>query len=485
MRDTTRVIQSFQAIISQAPPNVRNRIEVPDDLIRAWLHLIMGLIQISLNYQAWDENMNVADGLIRRGMDEIINKLSTRSLLDYSVVLPMDLVVLFSSRLLRNFTGKFPNINKTYSDYLKGLEHNITKLNSNRAYQLRLTLFRQEVSAIRSVIKSQMEAIAAINGVLKLNWNEHTSSEREMVGRERDKSKTDRTTRVYFPERQEAVSVDRPIATDHFMRDLNGFGQSFSKLSATDPGGFSELFGRECGACVDRRDREFYELSIAASRLVITNTNNIEVTKDRQEAAVYAFTMVTIIFLPLGTISSIFGMNSSDVRDMEAGQWAYWATAVPTTLLVIVAGLWWMGELRNLVDWVRGLAFSPPSRRSSGKYREELPPTGVVWQSPLHIRYTNRPPPPLPSPPPPPGMFPPRPLARPPSGHGPSGRYGHHGVQGGGYGGRSDRARRRAAVSYAAGRRRRFPNQPQITPYSLPARPGSPPMLQEFPTWRD
>lgn len=75
-------------------------------------------------------------------------------------------------------------------------------------------------------------------------------------------------------------------------------------------------------------------------------------TKDRQEQAIYAFTIVTIIFLPLSAVSSVFGMNSSDIRDMEAGQWLYWATAIPVTILTIVLGLWWMGEMGHLVDWV-------------------------------------------------------------------------------------------------------------------------------------
>lgn len=92
----------------------------------------------------------------------------------------------------------------------------------------------------------------------------------------------------------------------------------------------------------------------------------IDTTKDRQEAAVFAFTMVTIVFLPLGTISSIFGMNTSDIANMELGQWVYWATALPTTGLVIVLGLWWMGELENLFNklpnWV-------PYRRSGTRSR--------------------------------------------------------------------------------------------------------------------
>lgn len=75
-------------------------------------------------------------------------------------------------------------------------------------------------------------------------------------------------------------------------------------------------------------------------------------TKDRQEQAIYAFTIVTIIFLPLSAVSSIFGMNTSDIRDMEAGQWLYWASAIPVTILVIVLGLWWMGELGYLFNWM-------------------------------------------------------------------------------------------------------------------------------------
>ena len=40
-------------------------------------------------------------------------------------------------------------------------------------------------------------------------------------------------------------------------------------------------------------------------------------------------------------------MNTSDIRNLEQGQWLYWATAVPITIGVILIGLWWMGELRN------------------------------------------------------------------------------------------------------------------------------------------
>lgn len=57
-----------------------------------------------------------------------------------------------------------------------------------------------------------------------------------------------------------------------------------------------------------------------AERLAQSAREYKENKKDRQEAAIYVFTIVTIIFLPISTVSSIFGMNTSDVRDMEQSQ---------------------------------------------------------------------------------------------------------------------------------------------------------------------
>ncbi len=48
-------------------------------------------------------------------------------------------------------------------------------------------------------------------------------------------------------------------------------------------------------------------------------------------------------------------MNTSDLRELEQGQWLYWATAVPVTVGVILIGLWWMGELGNAALWLLNL----------------------------------------------------------------------------------------------------------------------------------
>jgi hypothetical protein len=67
--------------------------------------------------------------------------------------------------------------------------------------------------------------------------------------------------------------------------------------------------------------------------------NAIRDNKDRQEAAIYAFTIVTIIFLPISTVASVFGMNTNDVRNMGQSQWLFWAVALPLTTIVIVVSL--------------------------------------------------------------------------------------------------------------------------------------------------
>ena len=56
------------------------------------------------------------------------------------------------------------------------------------------------------------------------------------------------------------------------------------------------------------------------------------------------------------------GMNTSDVRDMPFGQWVYWATALPLTILVIALCLAWAGELNNFRQGFANLWRRNPSR---------------------------------------------------------------------------------------------------------------------------
>lgn len=80
----------------------------------------------------------------------------------------------------------------------------------------------------------------------------------------------------------------------------------------------------------------------------------MQTTKDRQEGAIYVFTIVTIIFLPLSTISNIFGMNTYDVQNSQKGQRIFWVFAILVTVVVLVASLFGAGvlSLRRLWVWI-------------------------------------------------------------------------------------------------------------------------------------
>lgn len=94
---------------------------MPLDLIRAWLHLVMGLIYASHETHSWEDHLEVADSLIKSGMKQIMERLSNLNLLERSSVLPLEVVSLISYGLLSNTSGKFAGISDTYSEYLKAL----------------------------------------------------------------------------------------------------------------------------------------------------------------------------------------------------------------------------------------------------------------------------------------------------------------------------------------------------------------------------
>lgn len=130
--------------------------------------------------------------------------------------------------------------------------------------------------------------------------------------------------------------------------------ESAVKLSPTDQVGFRGLFVSEFQGLMEQRDFDFSRYAQQAEYLTEMVAYKMESTKDKQENAVYAFTIVTIIFLPLSAIAGIFGMNTNDIRDLDQSQWLYWVVALPVTAGVIIGGLWWMNELGNVMRWLTG-----------------------------------------------------------------------------------------------------------------------------------
>lgn len=237
-----------------------------------------------------------------------------------------------------------------------------------------MTAIKRNLARQRSIIAMLRNKTSIADGNFMVRYGEEMPTH---MRRLRDWENGDRSEharpRGYVPgHRYYGVGEDRTIEPGvydqaQFLTDLD----AASKLSATDAGGFRSLFLADCANLVEQREYEFRRNTEYAEDLERETTYKMEWTKDRQENAIYAFTLVTIIFLPLSAISSIFGMNTNDIRNMDFDQWLYWAIALPVTILLILVALWWMDELGNATDWLFG-----GRKRSSGYGKSSLSGAG-------------------------------------------------------------------------------------------------------------
>ncbi|CCX30075.1 Similar to hypothetical protein ACLA_018460 [Aspergillus clavatus NRRL 1]; acc. no. XP_001268568 [Pyronema omphalodes CBS 100304] len=77
-------------------------------------------------------------------------------------------------------------------------------------------------------------------------------------------------------------------------------------------------------------DLEEYKRSCA--RLT---AQNVDMQMEHHGKAILVFTMVTIIFLPMSFVASVFGMNVEDIRNMSGGQWYFWCCALAMTVFTV------------------------------------------------------------------------------------------------------------------------------------------------------
>ncbi|KAK6530217.1 hypothetical protein TWF694_003581 [Orbilia ellipsospora] len=130
--------------------------------------------------------------------------------------------------------------------------------------------------------------------------------------------------------------------------------------------------------------------------------------------AIMVFTIVTTIFLPLNFVTSFFGMNTVDIRNISWKQGIFWITAIPVTIVVLVlAMVWayygdeiqerlkepyraWGSKSRKLMAKTRESAIYRRDKRSKGASdvgEEKLPAADTAFTA--KYRYNTPPPPPM------------------------------------------------------------------------------------------
>lgn len=91
-------------------------------------------------------------------------------------------------------------------------------------------------------------------------------------------------------------------------------------------------------SCLDALSDWAEDLLEITSRLALLERKaryRIDVLEEDNSKAIFVFTVVTAIFLPLSFFTSYLGMNTADIRNMNRSQSLFWIVAAPVTVVVL------------------------------------------------------------------------------------------------------------------------------------------------------
>ena len=255
--------------------------------------------KFSFNDSPISKHLRAVTDELEAGKRQVMTRLHSLELEDLEICTEHSILALIINQVGRDVMHGAPDVSTTYSDYYQSMEFNITQDPGPRSHQERIRFFLQEVEAVLATLGSQMSVMEV------------------------------------FQQSLEQQSLDNDAIL------LYSLGDSRQSVVIED-----------CKARIGGRIDKFKGLQRRAEDLGEWHRNEMDTNKDRQENAIMVFTIVTIIFLPLSFVSSVFGMNTTDVRDMPYSQWAYWAAGLPLTIIVVVGSLWWAGELEGIGRWL-------------------------------------------------------------------------------------------------------------------------------------
>ncbi len=119
LRGITRQILLFQQVMSHAPNPKKTDIEIPAQLLQAYIYFVLAIVQASVDTDRHRSHMQQVSSLLQAGMRAMLKSFSPVSLLTYSSVLPTEVLSLISLGLLNDMTGPYRDINSVYSEWIK------------------------------------------------------------------------------------------------------------------------------------------------------------------------------------------------------------------------------------------------------------------------------------------------------------------------------------------------------------------------------
>jgi Mg2+ and Co2+ transporter CorA len=207
-----------------------------------------------------------------------------------------------------------------YASYLGHLQYRLHRSPSTKLV-MDLLQVQEELNIIIQIMDQQMELVQSIQSFLKpLNKG------------------APQTPSTAKPKPRRISSI--PHADTATYRQL-----SFSHLS--DPAAqLLENLQREYADLVDLREN--------SNSLINRTIQLVNIRLEDHGKAILVFTIVTIIFLPLSFVSSFFGMNFSDIRNMETTQRLFWIISGSLTVGTVGFAIFLAFYGSAIVDWFVG-----------------------------------------------------------------------------------------------------------------------------------
>lgn len=206
-----------------------------------------------------------------------------------------------------------------FASYLGHLQYRLHRAPSTKLV-MDLLQVQEELNIIISIMEQQIELVSSLNGILRPE--KLTSQSHGSLPRPTQTSTAPATT----PE----VATYRQLSFSNHLSDPTA--QLLDNLE------------RELADLVDLRDN--------SNTLINRTIQLVNIRLEDHGKAILVFTIVTIIFLPLSFVSSFFGMNFSDIRDMERTQQLFWLVGGCLTVLTVGCSLFLAFYGGSIIEWL-------------------------------------------------------------------------------------------------------------------------------------
>jgi Mg2+ and Co2+ transporter CorA len=204
-----------------------------------------------------------------------------------------------------------------YASYLSHLQYRLLR-SPNSKLVMDLLQVQEELNIVISIMEQQMQLVANLQEDTLAVHHRPRSNNAQQPYNDRSRSTL-------------------PLAEVATYRQV-----SFSRLA--DPAAqLLENLQREYADLVDLREN--------SNALINRTIQLVNMRLEDHGKAILVFTIVTIIFLPLSFISSFFGMNFSDIRNMESTQRLFWIVACSLTAATVGFSMFLAFYGGAIIEW--------------------------------------------------------------------------------------------------------------------------------------